>query len=460
VDYYNDTVADDTVETVVEYSYNPSGIRTGSSTTVTVDGVDEEQIYTDYHIDPANHTGYAQVFEEITETSLKDTTDKDGDGDYDELFLETTTRIQYTIGDDVISQTKTHWSWMEVSAGVWDWDSMTTDATQYLLYDGHGSTRQLLNTDFTLDDTYSYDGYGVMLQDSSAAPGVTPAQDTSLLYAGEMFDFDSQHYYNRARWYNPYNGRFNRTDPFAGNTQDPQSLHKYLYCHANPINGIDPSGRFFITDLIGVLWTQAKMLGMRTADALRTWHQYSRAKKMLTIIGVGYVVSTAISNYLSGAVEFELPFSKCPLLSKKWPDVTLGITTDRRHFSVKVKYEANSVDSMSGMSMSGGPYIQGTINLETGSMEGLGGGVNLGLQIYPFDSTISSPIKAKLEGKIEGPPVEVQVGVSISFNSPLRIEGWLESGISTGFSLLKVNKAGISLLWGKPWDPVEAISNL
>jgi len=27
-------------------------------------------------------------------------------------------------------------------------------------------------------------------------------------------------YYNRARWYDPAAGRFNRTDPFAGNHKD------------------------------------------------------------------------------------------------------------------------------------------------------------------------------------------------------------------------------------------------
>lgn len=43
-------------------------------------------------------------------------------------------------------------------------------------------------------------------------------------------------------------GRFNRLDPFFGNSQDPQSFHKYLYVHGDPIQGVDPSG-LFITQL-------------------------------------------------------------------------------------------------------------------------------------------------------------------------------------------------------------------
>lgn len=54
----------------------------------------------------------------------------------------------------------------------------------------------------------------------------------------------------RARYYNPLNGLFNRTDPYSGNKQDPQSLHKYLYCHNNPINGIDPTGQFSLTSMV------------------------------------------------------------------------------------------------------------------------------------------------------------------------------------------------------------------
>jgi len=56
-------------------------------------------------------------------------------------------------------------------------------------------------------------------------------------------------YYLRARYYNPSNGLFNRVDPYSGNHSDPQSLHKYLYCHANPINNIDPTGEFTMKGL-------------------------------------------------------------------------------------------------------------------------------------------------------------------------------------------------------------------
>jgi len=55
-----------------------------------------------------------------------------------------------------------------------------------------------------------------------------------------------------ARYYDPLTGRFNRTDDFAGNNVDPQSLHKYLYAHGNPVNNIDPSGSFSIVLAISV----------------------------------------------------------------------------------------------------------------------------------------------------------------------------------------------------------------
>jgi len=51
-------------------------------------------------------------------------------------------------------------------------------------------------------------------------------------------------YYLRARYYKPDTGRFWTMDTYAGNNQDPLSLHKYLYAHNNPVNNTDPTGMF------------------------------------------------------------------------------------------------------------------------------------------------------------------------------------------------------------------------
>lgn len=38
---------------------------------------------------------------------------------------------------------------------------------------------------------------------------------------------------------------FQRPDPFFGELTHPQSFHKYAYVHGDPVNGIDPTGKFF-----------------------------------------------------------------------------------------------------------------------------------------------------------------------------------------------------------------------
>jgi len=59
---------------------------------------------------------------------------------------------------------------------------------KYMLYDGHGSIRQLVDNNEDVKDAYSYDGYGVML-------GANPANAaTSLLYTGEMYDSSASMY--------------------------------------------------------------------------------------------------------------------------------------------------------------------------------------------------------------------------------------------------------------------------
>ena len=197
------------------YTYNTAGIRTRAEQTI--NGITQNR----YFLLDSGHTGYAQVFEETS-------------------TLGGNLVRSYVLGDDVLSQNV---------GGV----------NSHLLYDGHGSTRQLAGDDGAVTANYAYDAYGKML---GGNPNVTDRQSaTDLLYAGEQFDPGLQMEYLRARYYDQDNGRFNRLDPFDGNFEDPQSLHKYAYAHADPVNGIDPTGMFSIAGLLGAISDMHYMAG-------------------------------------------------------------------------------------------------------------------------------------------------------------------------------------------------------
>ncbi len=199
----------DAVISWTKFTYNDDGIRVKKEHFDSVDTT-----VTTYLIDSYNHTGYAQILEETADDS------------------STVTVKTYTIGEDIITQSA--------------YDGSTT-TTNHLLYDGQDSTRQTTNNTGAVTDCFSYDGYGVTLGNPSTT-------STNLLYAGQMYDSHLDSYYLRARYYSPRTGTFNRIDPYAGNNQDPQSLHKYFYCHANPVNNTDPSGNmeFSLTEMLTV----------------------------------------------------------------------------------------------------------------------------------------------------------------------------------------------------------------
>jgi RHS repeat-associated protein len=99
------------------------------------------------------------------------------------------------------------------------------------------------------------------------------------LYSGEQFDSKIGQQYLRQRYYDPAIGRFNRLDLFFGNLDDPQSLHKYLYTHADPINGIDPTG---LESLYSVSVSTGVSSGMRDNSQAVQMSSFIRAKSTLT----------------------------------------------------------------------------------------------------------------------------------------------------------------------------------
>ncbi|MCA9039539.1 MAG: hypothetical protein KDA65_04250, partial [Planctomycetaceae bacterium] len=212
------------------YEYDDMGIRVEATNKVEVDHdsnpstalqVDSEETTT-YLNDPMNHTGFSQVIEEVT---------------YDQLAEAEVDRSIYIFGHDILSQFRIN-------------SVNPTGASFFFQYDGHGSTRMLTNllgevaAYNSISQIFTYDAYGEAL-------GFIPVDmATNFQHTGEQFDPRIQQVYLRARYYDFTTGTFNRLDPFFGNIADPQSLHKYLYTHGDPVNGIDPSGMNTLLELV------------------------------------------------------------------------------------------------------------------------------------------------------------------------------------------------------------------
>jgi RHS repeat-associated protein len=96
-----------------------------------------------------------------------------------------------------------------------------------------------MGTNGIITDTYIFDAFGNVISRWYAGSGPTP---NNYLYCGQQWDPDLGLYYNRARYDNTDTGRFWSRDQTDGDNEDPPSLHKYLYCQADPVDHVDPSG--------------------------------------------------------------------------------------------------------------------------------------------------------------------------------------------------------------------------
>jgi len=116
-------------------------------------------------------------------------------------------------------------------------------------------------------------------------------------------------YYNRARYYDVENGRFNAMDTWEGMNKFTITLNKYLYAGANAVSYIDPSGNeFTVAGLKSSMAIVAKMglnvgrvvvkVGSRTVALIKTLTTVSK------IVGSAIANLGKISGHVGNASRY------------------------------------------------------------------------------------------------------------------------------------------------------------
>ena len=114
-----------------------------------------------------------------------------------------------------------------------------SDGWRYHLGDALGSVRQLTDETRNVLAASSYGSFG--------QPNATAGFALSMYgFGGEQLD-ETLLVYLRARFLDTLTGRFTTHDQWPGSIVRPSSLNGWTYVEGNPVNRLDPSGRFSLS---------------------------------------------------------------------------------------------------------------------------------------------------------------------------------------------------------------------
>ncbi len=247
---------------------------------------------------------------------------EDGSGWYDQILTTSkpTTRYYYDgqmaveedfttlgIGEATVTVTRNG-----IGARGIDYLDKTVDGSpqgsQFPLYDGHGNMVSTIarsgTNSFTRDNRRTYDVWGgVRSTTNPDAYGGPKARYCANL--GHVQDDESSLIYMRARYYEPWTGRFVSEDPGR------DSRNWFIYCGNDPVNMIDGSGKdtaeaIFWSIISAILMITAVLLGFGEANLTMAIARAARdAAQLESMYGAGLAYKATLDRALGRLRDLE-----------------------------------------------------------------------------------------------------------------------------------------------------------